>query len=101
VVALTFLGAVDTVTGSRYLFESGGRRVLVDCGLFQGPKKLRERNWREPPFDSRKLDAVVLTHAHIDHSGYLPRLCRAGFAGPVTSRTSWPALSAKRSSGAA
>lgn len=80
---LAFHGAVDTVTGSRYLVEAGGRRVLVDCGLFQGPKKLRERNWREPPFEPRALDAVVLTHAHIDHSGYLPRLCNAGFAGPV------------------
>ena len=80
---LTFLGAVDTVTGSRYLLEHEDARVLVECGLFQGPKKLRERNWREPPFDPRALDAVVLTHAHIDHTGYLPRLCNEGFAGPV------------------
>ncbi len=80
---LTFLGAVDTVTGSRYLVESAGARVLVDCGLFQGLKKLRQRNWREPPFDPASLTAVVLTHAHIDHSGYLPRLCNAGFTGPV------------------
>ena len=83
VTSIRFLGAIDTVTGSRYLVEADGRRVLVDCGLFQGPKKLRERNWREPPFDPAKLDAVVLTHAHIDHSGYLPRLCNAGFSGPV------------------
>jgi metallo-beta-lactamase family protein len=82
-VKIHFLGAVDTVTGSRYLVESDGVRVLVDCGLFQGPKKLRERNWREPPFDPASLSAVVLTHAHIDHSGYLPRLCNAGFTGPV------------------
>jgi metallo-beta-lactamase family protein len=82
-VRLSFLGAVDTVTGSRYLVESEGRRVLVDCGLFQGPKKLRERNWRELPFDIKNLDAVVLTHAHIDHSGFLPRLCAAGYDGPV------------------
>ncbi|HSN27895.1 MAG TPA: MBL fold metallo-hydrolase [Kofleriaceae bacterium] len=80
---IEFLGAIDTVTGSKYLVETGGRRVLVECGLFQGPKKLREKNWREPRFDPRALDAVVLTHAHIDHSGYLPRLCKDGFAGPV------------------
>jgi metallo-beta-lactamase family protein len=80
---IAFLGAVDTVTGSRYLVEGNDARVLVDCGLFQGPKKLRERNWRALPFDAASLDAVVLTHAHIDHSGYLPRLCKEGFAGPV------------------
>jgi len=80
---LTFLGATDTVTGSRYLVEHQDSRVLVDCGLFQGPKKLRERNWRALPFDAASIDAVVLTHAHIDHSGYLPRLCQAGFTGRV------------------
>ncbi len=80
---LSFLGAVDTVTGSRYLVAGARGRVLIDCGLFQGPKKLRQRNWAEPAFDVTKLDAVVLTHAHIDHSGYLPRLCNAGFAGPI------------------
>jgi len=81
--SLSFLGAIDTVTGSRYLVQGSRARVLVDCGLFQGPKKLRERNWRPLPFDVASLDAVVLTHAHIDHSGYLPRLCKAGYAGPV------------------
>ena len=80
---LQFLGAIDTVTGSRYLVDTGGTRILVDCGLFQGPKKLRERNWAAPGFDITRLDAVVLTHAHIDHSGYLPRLCKAGFTGRV------------------
>jgi metallo-beta-lactamase family protein len=80
---LQFLGAIDTVTGSRYLVEADGSRLLVDCGLFQGPKKLRERNWTAPPFDVASLDAVVLTHAHIDHSGYLPRLCKAGFKGRI------------------
>jgi metallo-beta-lactamase family protein len=80
---LTFLGATDTVTGSRYLLEHAGARILVECGLFQGPKKLRLRNWDDPGFAPASLDAVILTHAHIDHSGYLPRLCRAGFRGGV------------------
>lgn len=80
---LTFLGAAGTVTGSRTLVEAAGRRVLVDCGLFQGLKELRARNWAAPPFDPASLDGVVLTHAHLDHCGYLPRLYRAGFRGPV------------------
>jgi metallo-beta-lactamase family protein len=80
---LTFLGATDTVTGSRYLVEHGGKRLLVDCGLFQGPKKLRERNWRALPIEASSITAVVLTHAHIDHSGYLPVLCKSGFTGRV------------------
>jgi metallo-beta-lactamase family protein len=71
------------VTGSRYLLELGERRVLVDCGLFQGLKRLRERNWHTLPFEARSLDAVVLTHAHLDHSGYLPVLVRSGFRGPI------------------
>lgn len=80
---LQFLGATGTVTGSRYLVESGSARVLVDCGLFQGYKVLRERNWRPFPVPAASIDAVVLTHAHLDHSGYLPRLVREGFRGPV------------------
>ena len=80
---ITFLGATDSVTGSRYLVETNTTRVLVDCGLFQGFKKLRERNWAELPFDPNSIDAVVLTHAHIDHSGYLPKLCKLGFEGRV------------------
>lgn len=80
---LTFLGGAGTVTGSKYLLEIDSRRVLIDCGLFQGLKRLRERNWQPLPFDPRTLDAIVLTHAHLDHSGYLPVLARAGFKGPV------------------
>src|SRR6185503_3229616 len=80
---ITFYGGVGTVTGSKYLIEHNGRRILVDCGLFQGLKELRERNWQDPPFDPRALDAVIITHAHIDHTGYLPRLVRQGFKGPV------------------
>ena len=82
--ALTFLGAAGgTVTGSKHLLEDGPHRVLLDCGLFQGLKALRERNWAPPPLEPGALDAVILSHAHIDHSGYLPRLCRDGFSGPV------------------
>jgi metallo-beta-lactamase family protein len=84
---ISFFGGVGTVTGSKYLLEHGGRRVLVDCGLFQGDKELRERNWEDPPFSPGELDAVIITHAHIDHTGYLPRLVRLGYGGPVfTSR---------------
>jgi metallo-beta-lactamase family protein len=80
---LTFLGATETVTGSKYLLEGAGLRILIDCGLFQGTKNLRLRNWAPPPIDPATLDAVVLTHAHIDHTGYLPVLVRMGFKGPV------------------
>jgi metallo-beta-lactamase family protein len=80
---LTFWGGVGTVTGSKYLIESNGRRVLIDCGLFQGLKELRDRNWQDPPFDPRSLDAVLITHAHIDHTGYLPRLVAQGYDKPV------------------
>lgn len=81
--SISFWGGVGTVTGSKYVVESGDSRVLVDCGLFQGFKELRERNWQEPPFDPRSLNAVLITHAHIDHTGYLPRLVKHGFHGPV------------------
>ena len=81
--SISFYGAAGTVTGSRFLLEHENRRVLVDCGLFQGLKELRERNWKPIPFDPKKLDAVVLTHAHIDHTGTLPRLVREGYRGPV------------------
>ena len=82
-IELQFLGANATVTGSRTLVTAGGARVLVDCGLFQGYKPLRLRNWAEFPVDPASLDAVVLTHAHLDHSGYLPRLVRQGFRGRI------------------
>jgi metallo-beta-lactamase family protein len=80
---ITFHGAARTVTGSKFLLEAGPARVLVDCGLFQGVKKLRLKNWEPTPFDVTSLDAVVLTHAHLDHTGYLPRIVRAGYAGPI------------------
>lgn len=80
---LTFLGASETVTGSKYLLEEPGLRILVDCGLFQGVKNLRLRNWAPLPVPADSIDAVILTHAHIDHSGYLPLLVRNGFSGPV------------------
>jgi metallo-beta-lactamase family protein len=80
---IQFLGATGTVTGSRYLFRSGWRQILVDCGLYQGYKQLRLRNWAPLPIDPGTLDAVLLTHAHIDHSGYLPLLVRNGFRGKI------------------
>jgi len=80
---LTFLGATGTVTGSRYLVEDHGTRVLVDAGMFQGPKELRQRNWEPFPVPAASLDAIVITHAHIDHTGYLPRLTAQGFRGPT------------------
>jgi metallo-beta-lactamase family protein len=82
-VTLTFLGAARTVTGSKYLLETGDSRVLVDAGLFQGLKELRERNWQDLPIAATEIDAVVLTHAHLDHVGYLPRLVAGGFRGRV------------------
>lgn len=80
---ITFHGATDTVTGSRHLLETAGKRVLVDCGLFQGPREIRQRNWRRFPEPPESLDAVVLTHAHLDHTGYLPRLVKEGYSGPI------------------
>lgn len=80
---LQFLGAARTVTGSKYLVTAGDTKVLVDCGLFQGLKELRLRNWEDLPVDPATIDHVVLTHAHIDHTGYLPRLVAQGFAGKV------------------
>src|SRR5687768_2547947 len=82
-LVLSFFGGTGTVTGSRYLATWNSRNVLVDCGLFQGYKQLRLKNWARPPFDAAGLDAVVLTHAHIDHSGYIPVLAKLGFRGRV------------------
>jgi metallo-beta-lactamase family protein len=82
-MTLTFLGAARTVTGSKHLLDIGGRRILVDCGLFQGLKELRERNWHPLPVRADSIDAVVLTHAHLDHCGFLPRLVAQGYRGRV------------------
>jgi len=80
---ITFLGATNTVTGSKFLVTLGTKNILIDCGLFQGLKELRLRNWAKFPIDPKKIDAVVLTHAHIDHTGYLPVLVKNGFKGKV------------------
>ncbi len=80
---ISFYGATGTVTGSKYLFDDGAAATLVDCGLFQGFKQLRLRNWQPLPFDPKRIASVVLTHAHIDHSGCLPLLVRNGFSGPI------------------
>ncbi len=80
---LRFLGAAQTVTGSKYLVDTGAHRVLVDCGMFQGLRELRRRNWDQLPVDPRSIHAVVLTHAHLDHTGLLPRLVGAGFEGRI------------------
>ena len=82
-LSLTSFGGAGTVTGSKHLLEEGGRRLLVDCGLFQGPRELRELNWLPPPVDPKSIEAVILTHAHLDHSGYLPKLVREGFKGRI------------------
>jgi len=89
---LQFLGGVGTVTGSKFLVRAGGNTVLFDAGLFQGLRELRSRNWDTPPFDAAALDAVVVTHAHVDHSGYLPRLVAAGYRGPIYATPSTAAL---------
>ncbi|MCX4672990.1 MBL fold metallo-hydrolase, partial [Streptomyces sp. NBC_01381] len=80
---LTFLGGVGTVTGSKFLVESDHARIMVDCGLFQEPAELRRRNWRRPSYEASSIRSVVLTHAHLDHCGYLPRLVRNGFRGQI------------------
>ena len=80
---LTFLGGAGTVTGSKYLVENEEHKLLVDCGLFQGYKSLRLKNWAPFPVEPRGIAAVILTHAHLDHSGYLPLLVKRGFRGPI------------------
>ena len=86
---IQFLGAAGTVTGSKHLINTGdasgkqGFQLLIDCGLFQGPKEWRERNWRDTPVPAREIDAVILTHAHLDHCGWIPRLVKEGFRGPI------------------
>ncbi|NNJ48154.1 MAG: MBL fold metallo-hydrolase, partial [Acidimicrobiia bacterium] len=80
---ITFLGAARTVTGSKFLVDTPRARVLVDCGLFQGPKKLRQRNWAEFPVDPASIDAAAISHAHLDHVGYLPALVRNGYTGSI------------------
>lgn len=82
---LQFLGAAGTVTGSKYLLSYNGKRILIDCGLFQGIKSLRLKNWDGFPIDASRVDAIILTHAHIDHSGYIPRLIKKGFRGKIYS----------------
>ena len=82
---ISFLGATGTVTGSRFLVNTGEITLLVDCGLFQGPKELRLKNWDPFPYPPKDIDKVLLTHAHIDHTGYLPRLCHDGFTGQIHS----------------
>ena len=90
---IRFLGAADTVTGSKHLVElSDGNRILLDCGMFQGFKLFRERNWAALPIDARSIDAVVLSHAHLDHSGWLPVLVKSGFKGPVIATAATRAL---------
>jgi metallo-beta-lactamase family protein len=83
VPSITFLGAAGTVTGSRFLVEAAGHRVLVDAGMFQGPRELRAHNWSRFQVEPASLDAIVVTHAHLDHVGFLPVLVRDGFTGPV------------------
>ncbi|MGB6200498.1 MAG: MBL fold metallo-hydrolase [Candidatus Acidiferrales bacterium] len=80
---ITFLGAAGTVTGSKYLVEAAGKRLLIDCGIFQGSRELRQRNWDKQPLDVSTIDWVVLTHAHLDHTGWLPCLVRDGYRGPI------------------
>lgn len=80
---LTFLGAAGSVTGSKYLVEAAGKRLLVDCGIFQGPQELQERNYKPLPIDPKTIDYLVLTHAHLDHTGWLPVLVKSGYHGPI------------------
>lgn len=82
-IQLSFHGAARVVTGSKYLLDVNGSKVLIDCGMFQGPKELRQRNWQPLPFSAPEVDAVVLTHGHVDHIGFVPKLVKEGFVGKV------------------
>ena len=86
-IRLEFHGAAQTVTGSKYLVRSGQDALLIDCGMFQGLKELRLRNWEHPDFDVADLEHIVLTHAHTDHAAFLPRLHKLGFRGKVLSKS--------------
>ncbi len=81
--SITFLGAAETVTGSRHLLTLNDKKILVDCGLFQGGEDLRQRNWQQFPIDPAEIDAIVVTHAHLDHIGYLPKIVKLGYRGPI------------------
>lgn len=83
IINIHFLGAAGTVTGSKYLVDTGKKKILIDCGLFQGLKELRSKNWEYLPVETSEIDAVLLTHGHLDHTGYLPRLVKQGFNGPI------------------
>lgn len=91
--SIQFFGAARTVTGSRHLLTMDGKKILVDCGLFQGPREIRERNWQELPFDPMELDGIIITHGHTDHIGFLPRLAKLGYKGPIWATPATIALS--------
>ncbi|HLP11680.1 MAG TPA: MBL fold metallo-hydrolase, partial [Flavobacteriales bacterium] len=82
-IKIQFLGAAETVTGSKYLLQCNNKKILIDCGLFQGLKELRLLNWQPLPVNASEINLVLLTHAHLDHCGYLPRLVKNGFKGEV------------------
>ncbi|MDF1676451.1 MAG: MBL fold metallo-hydrolase, partial [Vicingaceae bacterium] len=82
-ITIHFLGAAGTVTGSKYLIDTGDRKIMIDCGLFQGLKELRLKNWDYLPVNVAEIDTVLLTHGHMDHTGYLPRLVKMGFKGSI------------------
>src|SRR5690554_2339516 len=82
-IKIHFLGATGTVTGSKFLIETEAQNILIDCGMFQGLKELREKNWEYLPINVEEIDVVLLTHGHLDHTGYLPRLVKQGFRGKI------------------
>ena len=82
-IKLTSFGGADTVTGSKHLLEFNSKSFLIDCGVFQGPPNLNEKNFKSPNLDIKSLDAIFITHAHLDHCGYLPYLIRKGYVGPI------------------